>query len=583
MIDGQIAVVTALVALIFGAGVLYVDAGRRRLRPGQAEREDWPSALGLNGLPYPLFVLGVLIWSAVALILLGGLLFLFVTILLNATPMDANARLAFGGTIFAFTATVAALGAAVALPLTLRRVQYAGRQTEAAEQGLVTDRINAAVASLGAQKTVKDPEAEGAERTEPNIEVRVGAILALERIARNNLDFHIQIMEILCAYIRINAPANKAKPAEKNAPAEEDEHPPPLPAYPEIGPGEDAQKVWENWRKDVQTRYREFHASRRPRLDIQTALTVLGRRVEAQRKQEARGPSGDGDGVFPFDATYPEPPADPKTYSPEDFARFKEDSAARNEAYRAYPGYRLDLRGTDLQGYDLSGGCWRGARFDGAQMQGVNLHGAQMQGADLGHAQMQGADLRLAQMQGANLWGAQMQGADLRIAQMQGADMMRGAFMRDEKMQRAELRVAQMQGAQLWGAQMQGAILWGTKMQGAILWSARMQGAHLLEAKMQGASLSGAQMQGAILTGTKLDAKTDFRPASLRGAALRGVDLSGVAFDAAILDGSFGDGSVTLPEGMKRPAGWAAEVLDNAAFAERLAAHRAALNGTPDK
>jgi hypothetical protein len=252
MIDGQIAVVATLVALIFGAGVLYVDAGRRRLRPGQAEREDWPSALGLNGLPYPLFVLGVLIWSAVAVTLLVGLGFLFRSILLNAAPGDPEARLAFGGTIFAFTATVAALGAAVALPLTLRRVQYAGRQTEAAEQGLVTDRINAAVASLGAQKTVKDPEAEGAERTEPNIEVRVGAILALERIARNNLDFHIQIMEILCAYIRINAPANKGGGGTRRQD---------LPDYPEIGPGEYAPEIWENWRKDVQTGYRDFAAA----------------------------------------------------------------------------------------------------------------------------------------------------------------------------------------------------------------------------------------------------------------------------------------------------------------------------------
>jgi uncharacterized protein YjbI with pentapeptide repeats len=100
---------------------------------------------------------------------------------------------------------------------------------------------------------------------------------------------------------------------------------------------------------------------------------------------------------------------------------------------------------------------------------------------------------------------------------------------------------------------------------------------------MQGADLWGAGMEGASLIGTKFDAKTRFRPASLHGAALRVVDLSAVSFDAVILDGSFGDGSVTLPEGMERPAGWAAEELDGAAFAERLAAHRAALNGTPDK
>jgi uncharacterized protein YjbI with pentapeptide repeats len=520
---------------------------------------------------------GLLLVGAAILvaILLAGLLIDFACAVFGSDPDGAATRNI--GLV---------LAAAIGLPFLIWRSWVAQRLADTGAEGLVTDRINAAVASLGAQKTVKDTGAEGGEGTEDNIEVRVGAILALERIARQNLAFHIQIMEILCAYIRINAPveqakpkeknapAEKAEPAEKNASAEKEKHPPPLQAYPWIGPGEYAPEIWEKWRKDVQTGYRDFAASRRPRLDIQTALTVLGRRGADQRKQEARGPSGGGDEVFPFDAPYPKPPAYPKTYSAKthaawekDFARFEKESDARNEAYRAYTGYRLDLRYTNLQGYDLSGGCWRGARFDGARMQGARIL----------HAQMRGAELRESRMQGAHLYEAQMQGADLYEAQMQGA-ILGGA-----KIQEAVLWGAGMEGASLLGAQLHGAELGRAKMQGAELAVARMQGAALSSAQMQGADLWGAGMEGASLIGTKFDAKTRFRPASLHGAALRGVDLSGVAFDAAILDGSFGDGSVTLPEGMKRPAGWAAEVLDNAAFAERLAAHRAALNGTPDK
>jgi len=71
---------------------------------------------------------------------------------------------------------------------------------------LITDRINAAVLGLGAEKKVKVTEnGHVIERTEPNIEVRIGAILALERIAKKNLDVHVQIMEFLCTYIRENA------------------------------------------------------------------------------------------------------------------------------------------------------------------------------------------------------------------------------------------------------------------------------------------------------------------------------------------------------------------------------------------
>jgi hypothetical protein len=66
---------------------------------------------------------------------------------------------------------------------------------------------------LGAEKTVKR---KGVETTVPNIEVRIGAILSLERIAQDSTKHdkgrdHVRVMEILCAYIRENAPASLAK------------------------------------------------------------------------------------------------------------------------------------------------------------------------------------------------------------------------------------------------------------------------------------------------------------------------------------------------------------------------------------
>jgi len=50
--------------------------------------------------------------------------------------------------------------------------------------------------------------------TEPNFEVRLGAIYALEKLAREDLDLHWPIMETLCAYIRQNA--GPAQIFEKN-------------------------------------------------------------------------------------------------------------------------------------------------------------------------------------------------------------------------------------------------------------------------------------------------------------------------------------------------------------------------------
>ncbi len=128
-----------------------------------------------------------------------------------------------------------ALVAAATLIFTLIRVWINERTTTAEEEGLITDRINAAVASLGAEKTIKKGKD---EQTVPNIEVRIGAILALERMAKINADVHIQIMEILTAYIR------------ENAPATEEEH------------------------------------DRPPRHDIQLAFTVIGRRPKKRIAQE---------------------------------------------------------------------------------------------------------------------------------------------------------------------------------------------------------------------------------------------------------------------------------------------------------
>ena len=72
--------------------------------------------------------------------------------------------------LFALPAVTAASAGLIALPITLNRLHLIQRQTQAEEEGLITDRINAAVLGLGAEKTVKvTEEGQVIERTEPNI------------------------------------------------------------------------------------------------------------------------------------------------------------------------------------------------------------------------------------------------------------------------------------------------------------------------------------------------------------------------------------------------------------------------------
>ena len=75
------------------------------------------------------------------------------------------------------------------------------------EQGHITDRYTKAIEQLGKLDGDK-----------PNIEIRLGAIYALERIARDSPRDHWTIMEVLTAYVRQNSPAAPEGNPEKPLP-----------------------------------------------------------------------------------------------------------------------------------------------------------------------------------------------------------------------------------------------------------------------------------------------------------------------------------------------------------------------------
>ncbi|MEM9853522.1 MAG: pentapeptide repeat-containing protein [Pseudomonadota bacterium] len=399
-----------------------------------------------------------------------------------------------------------------------QQANIAQSQWDIAEQGMITDRINQAVAALGAEKTKvttapgKDGRMQKDERTVPNTEVRIGGLYALARIAEDSARDHVKIMKIICAFIRNNAgPLSTVKEMD----------PPPDELV-----GEDADHAG---RKEAGEEYREELAKWRAGLkqpdEIRIALEVLSDRTAKQRRLEMRrdysGPADIADfqkhGAPGLARALRKQPAEVRL-------AIREALGAWKAQLRAQPDYRPDLRGADLRGADLSE-------------------------LDLQHARLENAE-----MQGADLWGANMQGAVLLGAEMQGADLT-GA-----KMQGAVLRGAKMQGAVLFKAEMQGAVLLGAEMQGAVLRGANMQGADLVQAEMQGADLWGANMQGADLEGATLKS-TDLRRCRMGRTRLRSVDFTqDTQFDAASLENAFGVkkgfGRVKLPEGVAYPAHW---------------------------
>ena len=418
------------------------------------------------------------------------------------------------------------------------------------------------------------------EETKPNLEVRIGAIYALERIAQDSDRDHVQIMEILCAYIRQNAsapqtddwPQLEMKESEDDGPLEAD---------------------WEERLEAFRKEQKKAKAGLQLREDIQVALTVLGRRRPEQRLLEARAGDAKEDAVFVLDLPCPEYDGPEDGHDPAALDAYRKALEEWNDSLLCYEGYQLDLRNSDLRGADLSGLNLNGAKLTGTYLQGADLTWAHLQWADLRGARLQGADIWEARLQGADLWNAWLQGVDLADAQLQGADL-RGA-----RLQGAALDRALLQGTDLTQARLQAAVLEKTQMHGARFWEARLQSANLRWAQLQRADLSGAQLQRADLSvaqlhgvnfGTaqlhgmsittaqlhaftlgpaRLGAETELTAASLSAAAVSSVDFLEFPQIAGHLKRMFGDGTVTLPEGCDWPAHWPRHELDPTEFIKK--------------
>jgi hypothetical protein len=92
---------------------------------------------------------------------------------------------------------------------TYQQVQTSRRQLNLAEQGQITERFTRAIDQLGSD----------------HLDLRLGGIYALERIARDSPDDHAAIGEILTAFIRTHAPWPPTLPGQYAATAPMDQVP----------------------------------------------------------------------------------------------------------------------------------------------------------------------------------------------------------------------------------------------------------------------------------------------------------------------------------------------------------------------
>ncbi|WP_370280993.1 pentapeptide repeat-containing protein [Pontibacterium sp.] len=87
------------------------------------------------------------------------------------------------------------IAALFGFPMIIWRTHIASRQAATAEDSHVAETYTKAIEQLGAANDAGIPK----------LELRLGALYALEKIAKNNHSYHSQIMEVLCAYVRLHA------------------------------------------------------------------------------------------------------------------------------------------------------------------------------------------------------------------------------------------------------------------------------------------------------------------------------------------------------------------------------------------
>jgi uncharacterized protein YjbI with pentapeptide repeats/membrane protein implicated in regulation of membrane protease activity len=243
----------------------------------------------------------------------------------------------------------------------------------------------------------------------PALDVRLGGIYSLERLAQESPEDHGPIIEILAAFVREHAPS----PARAGA-----------------------------WAGGGEGHARGEHRAR-PATDVQAAVTILGRRTIAH---DTEAPIG-----LPHTAL---------AGAMLTGARL-EGALLSGANLEGADLFKANLRAADLEAANLRGAGLLLANLNDTVLWGANMEGARLYGAVLEGAALKGANLR-----GAGLTGANLKDAGLHSAVLAGADLT-GA-----NLEGAGLDGANLEGANLDGASLKGAVLLNAVYDASTIWPA---------------------------------------------------------------------------------------------------------------
>lgn len=243
-----------------------------------------------------------------------------------------------------------------------------------AREGQITERFTRAVEQLGNEK----------------IEIRLGGIYALERIANESEKDYWQIMELLTAYIRENSPTKKDIDIDSmdylNQPPED-------------------------------TKVKE---------DIQAILTVIGKRRYSYKVNEDKRLSLEGTNLRKADLNE-------GNFNGVILDKANlEEASLRNAKLKEAIINGANLRSTSLINVHLENAEMFGAHLENAQLNDAHLEGTILGGAHLNYAIMRKAHLEGTIFTDANLSYARIEEADFLGTTLVAADL-KGAYIKEAK------------------------------------------------------------------------------------------------------------------------------------------------------
>lgn len=205
------------------------------------------------------------------------------------------------------------VAAAIALPLAIWRSYIAHKQGQIAADNHLAETYTKAIDQIG-----EDKEA-----------IQLGGLYALEKIALKNHEYHGQVIEVLCAYVRLHAP----RPAENT--------------------------------KEDRTAMR---------ITTQAALTIIGRR----KVEFDMGPDGETKIAINLSGT--------NLYGANLHEADLTGADLREAFLRGADLRKADLRWTFLRGANLTAANLQEANLHRGNLTGADLHGTNLTEADLREA-----------------------------------------------------------------------------------------------------------------------------------------------------------------------------------------------------